>query len=1021
MIPLHIHTEYSLLDGGIKIKDLFKYVKSLGFDAIGISEHGNLGGTIKKYKLAKKEGVKLIIGCELYVVKDMSVKEKGDKRSHIVLYAKDQKGYHNLIKIVSAGACEGFYYKPRVDKDLIRKYSGGLVCTTACMQNDIAQAVLMGDIDLARYLIKDYIDIFGRENFFLEVAKHDILEEAVISEWFFKLAKEFDIRVVFGSDAHYLKEEHAHAHDVILSIGTRATLAKQDRYKFHGKNYHILSEKEARDLYSEHQEVFDNTRIIADMCNVDFEFGRPIFPDFSVPEGHTLESYLRELCYRGFEDKYEHHADKAKIKERLDYEIDVICKMGFAEYFLIIQDVIAGVSKLEKIGTAGRGSAAGSVAGYVLGIHQLEPIHLDLLFERFLNPERISLPDIDTDFADRNGAIDYVKRKYGPEKIGLIGTYGTLASKLAVKDTARVYGVSFEESNAVTKTMLESIQESYDALPDVKAFFDKYPKIKEVSEIIQDMVKFRGTHASGVVWGKLPITDYVPVYGQDGELITQYDMEELEDIGLVKFDFLGLDTMNIMRQVLEMIKRDNDWLIEIPLDDKETYDMLSRGDSLGVFQLESDGMRHVLKSIKPTVFSDIVAIVALYRPGSLDYVDVYARRKHGQEEIIYDHPKLEPILSDTYAILVYQEQVMIMSKVLAGFTGGESDTLRKAIGKKKLDLMLSMEKKFKEGCMVNSGMTRGQVDNLWDKILKFADYSFNKSHAACYALTAYRTAYLRCHYPAEFMTAMINSTLGDIDKTVFYINEAKRMRLRILAPDINNSGQSFVTEGTSIRFGLGGIKNVSGVSLESIMANRPFKSFVDFINKVDVSKVNKRVQKNLIMAGCFDALGVHRNSLMAGYDEVAPQQLSKTNETQMTLFGTTAGIVHTFPRRNEPTLYDKITMERDSMGIAASGDFLELYPDQDLGMPAQSSGRVMVFGIVKDVRRVFTKRDQKEMCFGKIYNKEGELDIVVFPNAYSVYGGAVFVDAGLLLTGNMQNGSLLVDSIEKIEPRRDVG
>jgi DNA polymerase-3 subunit alpha len=1388
-VNLHLHTEYSLLDGGIKIKDLFKHIKSLGQTAVSVTDHGNMGGTIHKYKLAKKEGIKFIIGVEAYLVDNMASRDnKTEQRYHVIFYAKNLTGYKNMIKLMSAAAVDGFYYRPRVDIECLKKYSDGLICTTACLQNDIAQALIANREDKARSLIQRYIDIFGKENFFLEVANHNIADERLVANAYFKLAEEFGLRVIFGSDAHYLMEDHNVAHQVLLcqpagtmirkrfhfkeldniykrrrwskedvnllienqnkntyelskillrggrdickkcselgikrgkeilyepymenidikdiKIGDKVVawdgshrrgnikssgikvvnkserlydgnlvevnlesghksrythdhicvvslkdsslidgnfvtyIMKQDgyyrvgytvwdklrdngnrsekqirvlskacslgplnrrwqcdadkmwvlsvhkssdeareeeefisykyniptwtfprqnrnsdrkqfyhtlwkkidisgmenrvtsclkdynrdilypffdineplapnknkicnlracnllsgmrmciydsnrhvrtyngsglwkvikiikripfndkvysievedyhtyiadnivthncsqtndvmsnpgRFKFDGEGFHILSEPQARSLFPDHPEIFDNTQVLADMCNVELELGKPIFPDFPLPEGETKESYLKKLCDIGFEEKYTNRAHQrgweptqlATLKERLNYELDIINKMGFAEYFLIVQDVVRAVAKKDGISTAGRGSAGGSMVGYVLGIHQLEPTGLDLLFERFLNPDRISLPDIDNDFGDRNIAIEYIKEKYGSDKVALIGTYGTMASKLAVKDTARVYGIPFEEVNNITKNMVGSVEESR-AIPEVNAFFDKYPDVYKCALINEDVIKFQGTHASGVVWGKEAIIEYCPVRVANNELVTQYDMQEIEDIGLVKMDILGVDTYNIIKRILVSIGKDDEWLVSLPLDDAETYAMLANGESLGVFQLEGGGMINTLKKVKPTCFEDIVAILALYRPGSMDYVDVYANRKSGIEPIVYDHPKLEPILKPTYGILVYQESVMMMSRVLAGFTPGEADTLRKAIGKKKLDLMLSLEKKFKEGCIKNAGMTQAAVDQLWDKIVKFADYSFNKSHAAGYALLSYRTAYLRKHYPVEYMVSTINSTLGNIEKTVEYIREAKKMGIKILPPDVNISGAMFTQDGDAIRFGLEGVKNVAGVAMESIIANRPYKSFVDFVNKVDISKVNKRVQKHLIMAGAFDSFGVHRNQLLAGYLDVSP--IKKTDGVQLTLFGT-AAIEYTFPNRHEPTLKEKMGYEKESMGITASGDMMDLFPDfADMWLTSKDlNDRVTVFGLVKTVRKVYTKKDSREMAFATIYNGVDQIDIVVFPNAYAVYGGALYEDAGLIVTGNLQNGSILADIIELVKPK----
>jgi len=1410
-VNLHNHTEYSLLDGAIKIKELFKRAKELGASAIGISDHGHLGGTIKKYKLAKEAGIKLIIGCEIYLVRDMKERDnKTEKRFHLVLYAKNNTGYKNLMKIVSEAAVNGFYYKPRIDKENLKKYSEGIICTSACLQNDVAQEILAGNIDKARELIKGYIEMFGKDNYFLEVANHNIPEEKILAEEYFKLAKEFDIRVIFGNDAHYLYESHSISHATLLCIQSSKTVTDPNRFKFDGCNHHLLSEEEARKLFPNNQEVFDNTVVLADMCNVKLELGKPVFPDFPLPEGYTHESYLKELCYIGLKGKYIENYEEAK--KRLDYELGVINKMGYAEYFLIVADVIKEVGKIEGIQTAGRGcfigdtkvslldgkeitmkelcekypdkefevyscltdgeivrgtgrnprvtgyvdklcrvmldngetigctsdhrfmlrngkyceardlvtgvslmplyrqdsefsgksragyetyfdnknggwnythyigqnmkrgyvmhhvnftkrdnrscnlhrmawrdhgilhssmnkspeqialvkegrkkyykmnpdrandlnlrilsdsnlwkersdrisklnksekkraetiarnkdlgfrkkvsdgrkkffiseagskerenisrrfkgrviffseetkkklsaslsrrltgktweetfgednalemkrkmsirqknkipyqagkkwdelygiekanemrqnlrrlragtfnhkvisveiinldskipvydievdayhnfalsagvfvhnSAGGSVAGYCLGMHQAEPIANGLLFERFLNPDRVSLPDIDTDFANRDIAIDYVKKKYGQDKVAVIGTYGTLACKLAVKDAARAHGVPYEEANAVTKLFISDKLDENIAIPEVKDFFGKYPQLLEIAPVLQDLIKFQGTHASGVTIGLQPTVEYSPVRLSEGQIVTQYDMDEIEAVGLVKMDFLGLDTMNIEYNILKMIGKDDEWLRQIPMDDTATYEMLQKGDAVGVFQMEHGGMIDATKKVKPTEFNDIVAIISLYRPGSMDYVDVYANRKNGIEEVEYDHAKLEPILRSTYGVLIYQEQLMHLVRELAGFTMPQADLLRRGVGKKKIEVIKSLESTFREGCKKHSNMDDGKISMIWEKILKFADYSFNKSHAWVYGLSSYRTAYLKCHYPVEYMTAVINSFISDNDKVVQYIGEARKMGIKILPPDINISGGQFVADNGAIRFGLGGIKNVAGVSQESIISNRPYKSFVDFMNKVDISKANRRVQKHLIEAGCFDFTGVNRHSMLAGYVDIVPQEKGK--ERQLTLFGT-SNMEYQFPKRQEPTLLEKIRMEQDAMGISASGNIIDLYPEaEDYQMPDElyDGQQVTAFFMITEIKKVYTKKDQSEMAFITIDNKKGSFEAVVFPRLWAekfkniVEGNGVV----LLLRYQEEKSSFITNDVKKIEPRDNI-
>ncbi len=1016
-VHLHLHTEYSFLDGATKVSDLFPRVKELGMDAVAITEHGNMESMINKYQAAKKAGVKLIFGFEPYLVKDLKVRDKKEKRSHLILLAKNEIGFKNLIKLVSIANIDGFYYRPRLDKKVLAEHSEGLICMSACIANDIARAILSNDLDGARKFIREYVGIFGKENFYLEVQNHGMPEEKRVSDAYFELAKEFGVKVVATNDAHYLNKEDARAHEAMLCIQTNGSLDDPNHFKFDGEGLHIRSSEEMKKLFPNNPEVISNSVEIANRCNVELKLGETIFPDFDVPEGHNHASYMQELCEEKLEEVYggkELHKDAMK---RLEYELSVINKMGFATYFLIVYDFIKVAKTKCQVGP-GRGSGAGSIVAYLLGITQLEPLSLGLLFERFLNPDRISLPDFDVDFGDRDVVIEYVKEKYGDDKIALIGTYGTMSAKSVLKDVMRVHKVPFNIANEITDYVTEkTIEKSLNARVDsedknskfaenalkLQEFEKKYPEVFSIAKSLEGCVRHKGVHACGVVWGKKDITEYFPVAKKDGFIIAQSEGHEVEDAGLVKFDFLGLETLNVTKKVLDFIDKDDKWLEDIPMDDPKVYKMLANEKSVGVFQLESEGMRKTLKLIGPTGFDDIIAIVALYRPGPMQYLEVYANRKHGRESVKYPHPLAEEILAPTYGIMVYQEQVMQLAQALAGFTMGEADTLRKAIGKKKLDLMQSMEEKFKTGCARVAKMEKSVTNKLWDDIVKFAAYSFNKSHAAAYALIAYRTAYLRKYYPTEFICATISSNTNNPEKMSFYLDETEKMGIKILGPDVNLSGRTF-SPGRDveklIRFGLSGIKNVGDGALDVILANRPYDSFQDFVEKVDLSKVNKRVLKNLISVGCFDSLGVSRGELLSTYKDT--KKGAGIPGKQMTLFGAPEDYSAV---SNELSLREKIEYEQELMGVCISGHPADLY--REAGSPILNNysmndgDKVEVFGVVKSYRKIKTKNGD-DMAFLTIGNRKDECSVTIF--------SSVFEDHINLMNDKMNDGDGLIVS-----------
>ena len=1005
-VHLHLHTEYSLLDGATKISELFERVKEMGQDAVAITEHGNMGAMIKKYELAKKAGVKLIFGFEAYVTQDMESKNKDDKNFHLVLLAKDMDGHKNLIRLVSEANGRGFYYRPRIDMATLRKYSGGLICMSACITNDIAQAVIGGDEERARKLIGDYIDIFGKEDFYLEVQNHGIPGEKIVADFYKRVAEEMGLKIVASCDSHFLKEEDAYSHEVMLAIQTNGNMNEERRFKFDGSGYWVKSEEEVREMFPDNPEYVDLSTEIAERCNVELEMGETIFPIFESPDGMTHKDYLYELCKASVDKIYGDRDNYNEAVERMNFELSVIGKMGFEAYFLIVADFIREAKKFCQIGP-GRGSGAGSIVAYLLGITQLDPLELGLLFERFLNPDRISLPDFDIDFGDKNIVLNYVKKKYGKEKVSLIGTFGTMSAKAVLKDVMRVFRVPFNEANAITKLVEEkTIQKSLDAkiiIEDengkeiegelkedavkLRGFQKKYKKIFEVAQRLEGCVRHKGIHACGVVWGTKAINEYVPTYGKNGDVITQVEGPDIERYGLVKFDFLGLETLNVIKKVLDVIGKDSEWLENIPMDDDSVYKMLRDAKSIGVFQVESEGMRKTLKLIKPNCFDDIIAIVALYRPGPMQYLEVYANRKYGRETVTYPHPNAEKILASTYGIMVYQEQVMQLSRALANFSAGDSDVLRKAIGKKKIDLMNKMEVQFKKGCVEFSGMECEKVNHLWDDIVKFAAYSFNKSHAAAYALISYRTAYLKKYYPVEFYAATISSSVKNPDKLAFYLESARQEGIKILHPDINTSTEDFSVEEVEgkkvIRVGLNGIKNVGAEALARIMEMRPYKAYQDFINKVDLSKVNKRVCHSLISVGCFDELGINRASLLKVYEDV--EKSSNSAEKQLTLFGGVANVME-YPDLPPMKLKDMLDLEEELLGVVVSGHPIDAFAESKNGEftafdSLKDDMDTEVFGLVKRFTQIVTKNGG-DMAFMDIGSKSGELKVTVFPRDF---------------------------------------
>ena len=895
---LHVHTEYSLLDGFSRVKKLIKRAKELNMSSIAITDHGCMFGVIDFYKTAIKEGIKPIIGCEVYTAaRGLRDKDPNyDKyQGHLVLLAKNMEGYKNLIKIVSTSYVEGFYYKPRVDMEELKKHNKGIIALSACLAGDVARALMNRNYEKAKQFALDYRDIFGEENFFLEIQDHNLPEQKEVNSGLVKLSKETGIPLVATNDVHYVNKEDSKIHDVLMCIQMGKTLNDPNRMRFGSDEFYLKSREEMEELFPYALEAIDNTVKIADMCNVEFDFNTIHLPKYDVPEGYTPETYLRELCFNGLKERYDNPSNE--ILERLNYELDVIEKMGYVEYFLIVWDFINFSKENNIIVGPGRGSAAGSIVAYTLKITDIDPIKYSLLFERFLNPERISMPDIDIDFCyeRREEVIDYVKRKYGDDHVAQIITFGTMGAKAAIRDVGRVLDIGYNKVDKVAKeipfALGMTIDKALDTNPNLKELYDQDPETKEIINIskqIEGMLRHASTHAAGVVISKNPVDEYVPLYKHQDAITTQFTMTTLEELGLLKMDFLGLRTLTVIRDTLDLIEKNRvikNYTEKIDFskmdyDDPKVYEMLSSGNTLGVFQLESAGMRSFMKQLKPDNFEDIVAGISLFRPGPMDSIPAYIKNKSNPKDVTYLHEKLKPIMEVTYGCLVYQEQVMQVVRDLGGYSYGRSDLVRRAMSKKKMDVMEEERQyfihgKFDEdgnieiaGCIRN-GVEEEIANKIFDDMIDFARYAFNKSHAAAYGVLAYETAYLKTYYPVEFMAALITSVMGNTDKVVEYIRECKALEIDVLPPDINKSFSKFSVEGDNIRFGLAAVKNVGVNIINNIIAEREsnglFVDLVDLVKRLDQKDTNKRVIESLIKCGAFDNISENRAILMVGY------------------------------------------------------------------------------------------------------------------------------------------------------------
>lgn len=1063
-VHLHNHTQFSLLDGLTKIPELISFAKETGMEAVAMTDHGTLSGTIDFYKTATENGVKPIIGIETYVASRKHTDkdpQKDKQRFHLILLAMNNKGYQNLMQLSTTANLHGMYYFPRIDHDLLEQYNEGIIALSACMGGEVGDALKNDDYAKAVEVATWYKGIFG-DRYYLEIQDHGHVDNPLhsvdqgnINTQVLKLGKELDIPVVVTCDAHYLKHENQDAHEILLCVGTGAFLSDEKRMSL--KDYPLHVEEPAEIIKrwgAEHPEVITNTKAIADRCQVDIELGKILIPKFPVPEGEDEKSYLHKLVWRGLSWRYgdltedgakevsieeaREHTPK-RVAERAEYELGVIDNMGFNGYFLIISDFIGWGKDNGIVFGPGRGSAAGSIISYALKITELDPLKYDLLFERFLNPDRISMPDVDIDIQDtrRDEVIQYCVQKYGTERVANIVTFGRMFARNAVRDVARVLQVPYADADRLAKMIPAPVQghhiplaESIKKDPDLKREYETNPDSKRVIDqalILEGTVRSHGIHAAGVVIAPDDIVKFAPLeMAQKGVVSTQYPMGPIEELGLLKMDFLGLSNLTIIKNALRIIKRVYDKDIDIntiPLDDEETYRLFQRGDTTGVFQLESAGMKRYLKELKPSEFEDIVAMVALYRPGPMQFIDSFINRKHGREEITYLHSGLKNSLENTYGILVYQEQFMQISKEWCGFTGGQADTLRKAVGKKKIDLMRKVKVDFVKGAVEHGGATEALAEKFWGQLEEFANYCFNKSHAACYGLIAYQTAYLKAHYPAAFMAALMTSDYDDTDRLAIEITECKKMGIPVMPPDINESFGDFavVKEENKIRFGMNAVKNVGTGAVEEIIRAREehgkFDTLEDFIATVNTRVVNRKAIESLTKAGGFDRFG-DRSTLLHSMDVIIAygQRLAKQKASGQTdLFGTIIddAVNHkpTLKLDAPPVKYtprELLGWERELLGLYLSQQPLEafsvLLAEQTVPLkslkPEHDMKAVIVGGVVVEFREITTKTGKK-MAFVKMEDETGETEVILFPSTYQQTVGLWEKDRIVIVRGKI--------------------
>jgi len=1054
---LHLHTQYSLLDGACPISEIIKLAHQYNMDSLAITDHGNMFGAIEFYVEAQNAGIKPIIGCEVYIAPNSRFEKIGngieEASNHFTLLARDEEGYRNLMHLVSIGYLEGFYYRPRIDKEVLNKYAKGLIGLSGCIKGEIPVLLQQNLFQEALKTADDFRCILGKDNFFLELQENGLPEQKVVNEGLIKISKELNIPLVATNDVHYLTKDKAFAHEILLCIQTQTNINDPKRLRFQTDEFYFKSPQQMKELFKDIPQAISNTLEIASRCNLELDFSKVHLPIYEVPENKTKIEYLRELCFEGLNKRYKEIT--SEIKERLEYELKIIEKMGFCSYFLIVRDFIHyAKSKGIPVGP-GRGSAAGSLVSYLLEITDIDPLKYGLLFERFLNPERKGLPDIDIDFCyeRRQEVIDYVRNKYGQENVAQIITFGTMQARAVIRDVGRAMGMPYGEVDRIAKLIPPdpdiTLKEALEIEPELKRIYKEDPQITKLIDIALDLEglsRHASIHAAGVVIADNKLTEYTPLFKtSDGRISTGYSMQSLEKIGLLKVDFLGLKTLTVIEKTLEMIRERKGISLkieEIPLDDPLTYKLLSSAQTLGVFQLESSGMRDLLKKLMPEKLEDLIALLALYRPGPMGsgMLSDFIQRRHSQTPIKYEHKKLEPILKETYGIIVYQEQVMQIVSELAGFSLSQADILRRAISKKIPEVIEEQRKNFVIGCKKNN-ISESTANKIFDLIEYFAGYGFNKSHSAAYALISYRTAYLKANYPVEFMTALLNSEKDNPDKIVEYVNEANRMGIEVLPPDINESSHDFtIVDDKTIRFGLLAIKNVGITAIESIISARKsknkFSSFEDFCLSVDPRVVNRKVIESLIKAGALDCFGLFRAQMMVMLDEILSSGLRKQQEKQkgqLSFFDLSSNGFDKIKLKNIPSVKEwpqpqLLAFEKEMLGFYISGHPLARFSKQikrfsqvniqDLNN-YKDNDNINLVGLITKIKHTFTRSKEEKMAILNLEDLTGLIEVLVFPNTFKQVYKELQPNSVVLLKGRLslkeENPKIIAQDVISIE------
>ena len=1045
-VHLHVHTKYSLLDGACHLDMIMETAMANNMPAVAITDHGVMYGCIDFYQTAKDAGVKPIIGCEAYVATgsrhDRGTDAARSPFNHLVLLAKDETGYHNLMRLVSIAHLEGFYYKPRIDKEVLARHSEGLIGLSACLKGEVAAHLLEDRTDQALAAAGEFCDIFGKDNFYLEVMDHGLPEQKKVNRMLVELSGKSGIPLVATNDVHYLEKAHAEAHEVLLCLQTQTVMSDPKHMRYKTQEFYMKTRREMAAVFSEIPGALDTTLEVAEKCNLDLEFGKLHFPSFSTPDGIPQKKYLTNLCAEGISRLYgikdpakPGDDDEKAVMDQFHRELEIIDKTGFINYFLVVWDFVRFAREKGIPIGPGRGSGGGSLVAYVLGITTIDPRRYGLIFERFLNPERVSPPDFDIDFCQsrRGEVIDYVKDKYGRENVAQIITFGSLGAKSVIRDVGRVLEVPYAECDKLSKMVPDDpkikLKQAIEMSPDLRRAYRSDPNCKRILDygfILEGLYRNPGTHAAGVVIGEKPLAEIVPLArDKEKQIITQYAMEPLGEIGLLKMDFLGLKTLTVLHEAVELVRETHAVKLDLdglPEDDKAAYELLNRGDTVGVFQLESTGMRDLIRRVGIDTIEDLIAMIALYRPGPMNMLDDYVNRKTGKARMKYDHPLLEGILQETYGVMLYQEQVQRAANVLAGYSLGEADILRRAMGKKKQEVMEKQRSKFVEGCRETNRIRAPLAGRIFDTIAKFAGYGFNKAHSAGYGIIAYQTAYLKANYPAEFMSALLSCEIGNFDKIPVFIAESEEMGLSILPPDINSSGVRFMPADNAVRFGLAGIKNVGHGAAESIVKERdkngPYTGLIDLCSRLDSQAVNRKVLESLVRCGALDSLETNRARLMSGMD-FAMARAADAQRDRMTGQGSLFDLMADDSEEASPDELpdcepwpenEMLAGEKELLGLYITGhpltryaELLDRYQLASIEKLSELDDKAMtrVGGIVTQVTKRITKTSKENMAILQLESLDGSVEVLVFPEAYQKYGLHVAQDSAVLVCGEV--------------------